>query len=229
MKTHFHLLLTIALFLSTCTPETFRDELDEQPAEQFDLGAYTLSETALAFTPYFQKSELVFVDSIGQEYQFSMTAPAYVPAYQFVSRYPHPHEADQEVEYRYSGEHYIFDFQSMQLGAKLTVALRPGLCTNPNLRADGRVLDHLRIDARGFNQYDLLAKDPVVEISILADDLCTEGRKLGTFSYLDRSFSDVYYSERIFRGHAMGIYYNNEKGVVAIETPYLFAVLDRIN
>jgi hypothetical protein len=222
------LLFLFLLALASCERGVVLQEPTGPQDLDLDLGNFPAQPASLAFTPYEQVSELVFVDARGQEYSFKMIQEIRREGYRYTDTYPHPTEANQRVNYQYTGSYYEYEFSSAELGARLEVILRPALCNDPRLATEDRVLDHLQIFGVGFNPLDVYNEIPTLDIEIPTRGLCSaERRKYGELTLLGRTFSEVYYSQLFWQGRPLAFYYTPTQGIVAFETSYLLAVLDR--
>lgn len=221
------LLLGITTFLLAC-PRTV--EIEEPPIFSLDqdLGNFQLSDLAENFVPYETVSTLVFVDENEEEYNFRMAAPQYIETLEFQDVFPNPDNPAQNVFYRYSSNIQRFTFTSSELGAMFRMEVRSGLCGDPQLETDDVVFDYLRIRGLGFNSGDITVITPGFQLNIDQDNFCGTGQKVGPFEALGRSFEDVYtQSIDIGEDGFLQVLFNNEDGIVAFQTPEVFAVLDR--
>ncbi|MCB0636861.1 MAG: hypothetical protein KDC54_09610 [Lewinella sp.] len=218
----------LALTLSACEQDaTLTDPAAPRDLE-LELGNFSTEANSATFTPYERISELVFVDADGQEYTFRMRQRNRREGYRYSDIYPHPTESARRVNYLYTGDYNQYEFACAELGARLKVLLRPGLCGDPRLSTEDRVQDHLQVFGIGFNPLDFYNRTPTLDIEIPARSQCQDdSRKYGQLTLLDHTFTEVYYSRLFWQGRPLAFYYSPSQGIVAFETDYLLAVLDR--
>ncbi|PSR10523.1 MAG: hypothetical protein DA408_16910 [Bacteroidetes bacterium] len=222
------LLLSSLIFWASCSNTVVVDNEVDPVKQSIDLGFYALTPLGKRYTPYDNLRTLVFQDATGQAYTFQLTQPIYNDFYRFFQLFPHPTVGNQQVEYTYVGERFNYDWICADLGAKLSVVVRPAICTDPQLRTEDVLLDHLTVAGIGFNNGDVALSAPALDVNIRDRMVCTAGgRYLGTVTLLDREFTEVSYARQYLDNRFLEIYYSPSKGIVAFGTRYLFAVLDR--
>ncbi len=223
MKTfQYSSLLLLVFTLASCTEPIVRDE----PAtgnEIVSLGFYGLSDASLNFSPYFEKSTLIFIDEAGTEYEWRMLQPIVNDAFSFQRTFPNPVRAGF-VDYKYAGERTVFDFTSIDLGAKLEISLEPDFCSDPRLNDDIPPINHLNIRGVGFNDGDVAITAPVLSIATDNNEPC-RGRSLGDVQLGDRLFMNVTSDRMDLGDRFLELYYTPDEGLVGIRTTYMFLTL----
>lgn len=216
----------LLLVLCSCREPIVREE-PVRPNEIVSLGFYTLSEASLGFTPYFDNNTLIFVDEDDNEYEWQMLQPLLNEAFSYQRTFPHPMR-NGFVDYKYAGERAVFDFTSIELGAKLEVSLESDFCEDPRLVDDVEPTNYLNIRGVGFNDGDVAITDPVLSVAITGNQPCDGGRKLGTVQLGERAFDDVTSRRMDLGDRFLEIFYCPTDGIVGIRTSYMFLTLKEI-
>lgn len=219
-------LLPLLLFVvfTACTEPIIR-EAPPVLSETVSLGFFSFSDITTSFTPYYEKSTLVFEDEGGLEYTFQMSQPILQEEYSYIRTFPHPERSGQFIDYRYAGNHAIFDFVSNELGARLSVVLQPDFCDDPRLDDEILPRDYLQVRGVGFNDGDISISTPALAVEAQFNRPCDEGRTLGNITLKGKSFTNVTYRRQTLGDRYFEVYYSPEDGVVAIGTTYIFLVL----
>lgn len=215
-------LLLLSILISSCTEPIVREE-PVTSNEIVSLGYFGLSDASANFSPYFEKNTLIFIDEAGAEYEWRMLQPIVNDAFSFQSTFPHPTRAGY-VDYKYAGERAVFDFTSIDFGAKLEISLEPYYCNDPRLNNDIPPVNHLNIRGVGFNDGDVAITDPVLSIATDNNEPCS-GRSLGNIQLGDRLFMNVTSDRMNLGDRFLELYYTPDEGLVGIRTTYMFLTL----
>lgn len=216
--------LLVFAFFAGCTEPIVR-EAPPVFNQTVSLGFFSFSDATISFTPYYEKRTLIFMDESGVEYTFRMSQPILQEKYSYIRTFPHPEEMGRFVDYRYAGNHAIFDFISTELGARLSVVLQPDFCEDPRLNSEMLPHDYLQIRGVGFNDGDIALSAPTLAVETQFNRPCGGGRKLGNIELGGKTFTNVTYQRQPLGDRFFEVYYSPEDGVVAIGTTYMFLVL----
>ena len=222
------LLFIISTLLLMGCPPTITIEEPIVPSLEEDLGAFQLGAIARNFIPYQTVNTLVFITEDSTEYNFIMTAPQYIDNSSFQDIYPNPDDPEQSVYYRYNSDMQRFTFITSELGARFDLEVRSSICGDPQLLTEDIVFDFLHIRGTGFNSADITVLPAGFQLDITRDNFCGNGQRIPQFNALGKNFTNVYsQSIDIYDTGFLRVFFNQTEGIVAFETPELFAVLDR--
>ncbi len=215
-------LLSLLLFLS-CGSDDEEILIIKETTSIVDIGEYNLLDESLKAMPYFGGKDILFVDSIGNELEvtvtefdiFTYSSPNYLYKYDV-------YEEGDTVKYAYTSQSMNFSFEAPSLEIKMNLSLmaRP-YYSDPESRA---IADVINI----FCVYPEPVMDTVNNLVISAAQVFyhlvnqrTWPNALSTFQFeeelvlLGRSFKDVY-SNQITETKSK-VYYNYELGILSFE------------
>ena len=227
-------LVLLSCFLGACADSLKRSlPSSEQEGLRIDLGGFELPSNLASYTPYFTKSNIVFINEEGQEVSFFMTQPAHTGQFLVEEEYPDPNGEYQSVRYIYTAERYEFEFLSPPFGAKLEVELINSLCGDPMLDDESSVNPHLKITALGFNNPNAQEPfpNPIMDVQIDEKIFCKDGANTQfypEFPIGNKVYQEVFYSRVLYGNTTIEVYYNFEFGILYYKDRNHTWVLDRI-
>jgi hypothetical protein len=218
------LLSLLLLFLFACNEPIVR-EAPVEPNRVVSLGFYPFTSATNSFTPYFYQSTLVFTDENDTEYTFRMTQPIIQSEFGYLRTFPDAEKPGSFIDYRYAGNHAIFEFVSNELGARLSVSLSPDFCEDPQLNDEDFPRDQLQVKGIGFNDGDVAIREPALAILTQSNQPCRQGRQLGNITLRGQTFTNVTRDRQSLGDRYLEVYHSPEDGIVALRTSYMFLTL----
>lgn len=225
--------LAVCFFLIACTPSIDRNLPEGEENLTISLPHQTIKSEALAFLPYFNRSQIVFTDENGQEVLFQAGQEVYVNHYSGLQSFPDPNGMFHAVDYQYTSDKYEFTYVSTLTGTLLKIELLPRICEDPRLATEDILEDQILISVLGFwpnLQYPF--PNPVIQISaddkvVCIQDDFTQSRRFAEVTLRGKTFREVFYVTRQIGLSQMEAFYNKDWGLLAFRLDDIFWVVDR--
>lgn len=142
------LFLSITVLLNSCTKDADEiDILDEENCTDLDLGEFKLLDDSINKLAYADQSKIIFVDSLGNEVEFTISESDVFEGESTSYRYD-VCEIGDTVRYIYRGENKFFIINNDSLELNLRLWLDVEAYIQPEVRDSNYIADFLEIYCR---------------------------------------------------------------------------------